>query len=107
MCGKMVRSVIRFRGTVRSIEPLGRRALTVNPVEVDVLYLLALEIASVEGPRVLRAVLDEADRQGVGVQRVSQGSGVMMLSDEELDEMLSRVGEALADVDRRIKEQLT
>jgi hypothetical protein len=46
-----------------------------------------IEIASVEGPRVLRAVLDEADRQGVGVQRVSQGSGVMMLSDEELDEM--------------------
>jgi len=46
-----------------------------------------IEIASVEGPGVLRAVLDEADRQGVGVQRVSQGSGVMMLSDEELDEM--------------------
>src|ERR1700745_4534306 len=46
-----------------------------------------IEIASVEGPRVLRAVLDEADRQGVSVQRVSQGSGVMMLSDEDLDEM--------------------
>jgi adenosylmethionine-8-amino-7-oxononanoate aminotransferase len=29
------------------------------------------------------------------------------MSDEELDEMLSRVGETLADVDRRIKEQLT
>jgi hypothetical protein len=49
MCGKMVRSLIRFRGTVRSIEPLGGRALTVNPVEVDVLYLLALEIVSVVG----------------------------------------------------------
>jgi sugar phosphate isomerase/epimerase len=46
-----------------------------------------IEIASVESPGVLRAVLDEADRHGVTVQRVSQGSGVMMLSDEELDEM--------------------
>jgi len=45
------------------------------------------EIASVEGPVVLRSVLTEADSQGVRVHRVSQGSGVMMLSDSELDEM--------------------
>jgi hypothetical protein len=45
------------------------------------------EIASVEGPVVLRGVLDEADAQGVRIHRVSQGSGVMMLSDAELDEM--------------------
>jgi hypothetical protein len=45
------------------------------------------EIASVEGPVVLRGVLEEADAQGVRIQRVSQGSGVMMLSDAELDEM--------------------
>jgi len=45
------------------------------------------EIASVEGPAVLRAVLDEASAQGVRVHRVSQGSGVMMLSDGELDEL--------------------
>jgi hypothetical protein len=45
------------------------------------------EIASVEGPAVLRAVVAEADAQGVRVHRVSQGSGVMMLSDAELDEM--------------------
>ena len=45
------------------------------------------EIASVEGPVVLRGVLAEADAQGVHVRRVSQGSGVMMLSDAELDEM--------------------
>jgi hypothetical protein len=45
------------------------------------------EIASVEGPVVLRGVLAEADAQGVRVHRVSQGSGVMMLSDPELDEM--------------------
>lgn len=46
-----------------------------------------LEIPSVEGPRVLRAVLDEADRRGLHVRRVSQGSGVMMLTDSELREM--------------------
>src|SRR2546430_12654362 len=45
------------------------------------------EIASVEGPGVLRAVLAEADALGVRVDRVSQGSGVMMLSDAALDEM--------------------
>ena len=46
-----------------------------------------IEIASVEDPAVLRAVLDEAERQSVRVHRVSQGSGIMMLSDQELDEM--------------------
>jgi hypothetical protein len=47
------------------------------------------EIASVEGPVVLRGVLEEADAQGVRIHRVSQGSGVMMLSDAELDEMVA------------------
>src|SRR5215210_7407166 len=46
-----------------------------------------IEIPSVEGPSVMRAVLEEADARGVPVRRVSQGSGVMMLTDVELDEM--------------------
>jgi hypothetical protein len=46
-----------------------------------------IEIPSVEGPAVMRAVLAEADARGVAVRRVSQGSGVMMLTDVELDEM--------------------
>jgi hypothetical protein len=46
-----------------------------------------IEIPSVEGPGVMRAVLAEADARGVPVRRVSQGSGVMMLTDVELDEM--------------------
>ena len=46
-----------------------------------------IEIPSVEGPVVMRAVLAEADARGVPVRRVSQGSGVMMLTDAELDEM--------------------
>jgi hypothetical protein len=50
-----------------------------------------IEIPSVEGPAVFRAVLDQADAAGVSVRRVSQGSGVMMLTDAEIREM-ARVG---------------
>ena len=46
-----------------------------------------IEIPSVEGPVVLRAVLEEAHARGVPVRRVSQGSGVMMLTDDEIAEM--------------------
>jgi hypothetical protein len=46
-----------------------------------------LEIPSVEGPVVLRAVLEEAAARGVRIHRVSQGSGIMLLTDEELDEL--------------------
>jgi hypothetical protein len=46
-----------------------------------------LEIPSVEGPAALRAVFEAADAYGVPVHRVSQGSGVLLLTDGELDEM--------------------
>ena len=46
-----------------------------------------VEIPSVEGPNALRAVFSTADELGVPVHRVSQGSGVMLLTDDELDEM--------------------
>lgn len=46
-----------------------------------------IEIPSVEGPVVLRAVLEEAATRDVPVRRVSQGSGVMMLTDAEISEM--------------------
>jgi Peptidase family U32 len=44
-----------------------------------------VEIPSTEGPRCLEAVLEEAERLEVAVHRVSQGSGVFMLTDDELD----------------------
>jgi hypothetical protein len=50
-----------------------------------------IEIASTEGPDVFRAVLDSAKRLQVPIHRVSQGSGIMMLTDEELAEM-ARLG---------------
>jgi hypothetical protein len=46
-----------------------------------------VEIPSVEGPDVMRAVLEEAATRDVPVRRVSQGSGVMMLTDAEISEM--------------------
>jgi hypothetical protein len=46
-----------------------------------------IEIPSVEGPAVLRAVLEEAEARDVPVRRVSQGSGVMMLTDDEIAEL--------------------
>jgi hypothetical protein len=48
-----------------------------------------IEIPSCEGPAVMKAVLDEAGQRAVTVDRVSQGSGVMMLTDPEISEMLS------------------
>jgi len=50
-----------------------------------------VEIPSVEGPRVLAAVLEEAEKQSVLIHRVSQGSGIMLLTDAEIREM-ARLG---------------
>ncbi|HEY5873445.1 MAG TPA: hypothetical protein VIT46_09420 [Gaiellaceae bacterium] len=50
-----------------------------------------IEIPSVEGPRVLEAVLDDSEARSVPVRRVSQGSGVMMLTDAEIRAM-ARLG---------------
>ncbi|HEV2784587.1 MAG TPA: U32 family peptidase [Actinophytocola sp.] len=47
-----------------------------------------VEIPSVEGPRCLEAVLTEAERLDVPVTRVSQGTGVGLLTDAEIGEMV-------------------
>jgi hypothetical protein len=57
-----------------------------------------IEIPSVEGPRVLEAVLEEAASRGVDVRRVSQGSGVMMLTDDEISAMARLGAEAGVEV---------
>lgn len=46
-----------------------------------------VEIPSTEGPEVLEAVLAEADARGVRVHRISQGSGGLLLTDDELAAM--------------------
>ncbi len=46
-----------------------------------------LEIPSVEGPKVLAAVIKEAEHFGLTINRVSQGSGAMLHTEAELREM--------------------
>jgi hypothetical protein len=53
-----------------------------------------IEIPSVEGPACLDAVLEEAAALDVPVRRVSQGSGVSMLTDVELDRMAVTAADA-------------
>ncbi len=50
-----------------------------------------IEIPSVEGPAAMAAVIETAQQYGVTVHRVSQGSGMMLLTDAELREM-ARLG---------------
>ena len=57
-----------------------------------------IEIPSTEGPRCLEAVIHEAARLEVSVHRVSQGSGVFMLTDDELDEMAQLAADAPMEV---------
>src|SRR6266705_1259432 len=57
-----------------------------------------IEIPSTEGPRALENVLAEAGRRKVPVHRVSQGSGIMLMTDDEIAEMLAIGREAAIEV---------
>jgi hypothetical protein len=57
-----------------------------------------MEIPSVEGPRAMAAVLEEAEARSVPVVRISQGSGVMLLTDREISEMAKLGTEARVEV---------
>jgi hypothetical protein len=48
-----------------------------------------IEIPSVEGPRAMEAVVAAAAEHGVGVHRISQGSGIMLQTDAEIEEMVA------------------
>jgi hypothetical protein len=53
-----------------------------------------VEIPSVEGPKALAAVLEEAEKQRALIHRISQGSGIMLLTDAEIREMAKLGAEA-------------
>src|SRR5438046_10689411 len=57
-----------------------------------------IEIPSTEGPRALEQALAEAARRKVPVHRVSQGSGIMLMTDDEIAEMLAIGREAAIEV---------
>ncbi|MES1262235.1 MAG: U32 family peptidase [Acidobacteriota bacterium] len=48
-----------------------------------------IEIPSTEGPRSLQAVIEEGRKRDVPLHRVSQGSGIMLMTDDEIIEMLA------------------
>lgn len=57
-----------------------------------------VEIPSCEGPAVLLAILEEAEHLQVDIHRVSQGSGIMLLTDGEIREMAKLGAEASIEV---------
>jgi hypothetical protein len=48
-----------------------------------------IEIPSCEGPRALEAVVTAADEHAIAIHRISQGSGVMLQTDDEIQRMVS------------------
>ena len=48
-----------------------------------------VEIPSCEGPRAMEAVIAAAREHGVHVHRISQGSGIMLQTDDEIERMLA------------------
>jgi hypothetical protein len=57
-----------------------------------------IEIPSVEGPACLEAVLEEAARLDVAVHRVSQGSGVFLQTDDELNSLARMAADARVEI---------
>jgi hypothetical protein len=53
-----------------------------------------VEIPSVEGPGPLAAVIEEAARFGLTIHRVSQGSGIAMLDDGQISQMVAQCQDA-------------
>ena len=48
-----------------------------------------IEIPSCEGPNAMHAVIEEAAARSVPIHRVSQGSGIMLQTDDEIRDMLA------------------
>jgi hypothetical protein len=67
--------------TTLGLPPAGRKP---SPHRFDDGGQYRIEIPSVEGPEAFEAVLEEADRHGIRVRRISQGSGIMLLTDAEI-----------------------
>jgi hypothetical protein len=57
-----------------------------------------VEIPSVEGPEALRTVLAQGGERGVPVHRISQGSGITLLTDDEIRDMVRQGVDAGAEV---------
>lgn len=56
------------------------------------------EVPGIQGPKVMAALLAEMDRYGISLHRVTQTKGIMMLTDNEIIEMVRLAGEAQTDL---------
>jgi hypothetical protein len=81
-----------------SLEALGLRPSVAAPPASPARFpdggAFRIEIPSVEGPQALAAVLEAADDHGVTLNRISQGSGAMLLSSAELRAMADLAAQA-------------
>jgi Peptidase family U32 len=71
----------------QGFEPAGDAAIATSAKRFADGAQYRVEIPSVEGPACLAAVVEEGERLGVTIHRASQGSGVYLHTDRELDEM--------------------
>lgn len=47
------------------------------------------EVPGIQGPKVMKALLEALDDYGISIHRVTQTKGIMLLTDEEIQEMVS------------------
>lgn len=47
------------------------------------------EVPGIQGPAAMKALLDELDRYGIRIHRVTQTKGIMSLTDKEIEQMVS------------------
>lgn len=52
------------------------------------------EVPGIQNPKAMKALLDEIDRLGITIHRVTQTKGIMLLSDEEISEMVQLADKA-------------
>ena len=56
------------------------------------------EVPGIQGPGVMEALLEEMDRYGICIHRVTQTKGIMMLTDNEIMEMVRLARQAATDL---------
>jgi hypothetical protein len=56
------------------------------------------EVPGIQGPKVMQAFLEEMDRYGIALHRVTQTKGIMSLTDNEIIEMVRLAKEAQTDL---------
>lgn len=56
------------------------------------------EVPGIQGPKVMEALLEEIDKYGISLHRVTQTKGIMMLTDQEILQMVKLAKEAQTDL---------